>query len=321
MDTARRKTRVAWLSVGSNSALVVLKLAVGLAIGSVSVLSEAIHSAVDLVAAIIALVAVRVAAKPPDVTHPFGHGKVENASGTIEAALIFVAAGWIAYEAVRKLAHPVAIETLGLGMGIMALSAVVNLVVSALLFRVGTETDSLALIADGWHLRTDVYTSAGVMAALAAIWVGRAAGLDLGWLDPAIALGVAALIVRAAWRLTRRSSRDLFDARLPQQEEERIRACIERHVPTVHGYHHFRTRRAGNQWFVDFHLLVDAETSVEAAHQLTDSISQEIQALHTRTNVTIHVEPCGIVCTATCKAGCMVANPERGDGADVRADG
>ena len=173
MDADKRKAAVATLSVVSNATLVVLKLAAGLLIGSVSVISEAIHSGVDLVASVIALVAVKQAARPPDAQHEFGHGKVENVSGTIEALLIFLAAAWIIYEAVKKLVHPEPIDAAAWGVGVMLVSAAANLFVSHRLFKVGKETDSIALQADAWHLRTDVYTSAGVMAALGLIALGR----------------------------------------------------------------------------------------------------------------------------------------------------
>ena len=149
-----------------------LKLAVGITIGSVSVMSEAIHSGVDLLAAIIALLAVRTSGKPADGDHPFGHGKVENVSGTVEAILIFVAAGWIIYEAAKKLRNPEPIEEAGIGVAVMLISVVANIMISRMLFKVGKETDSVALLADAWHLRTDVYTSLGVMAGLAIIFLG-----------------------------------------------------------------------------------------------------------------------------------------------------
>ncbi|MBU3932000.1 MAG: cation diffusion facilitator family transporter, partial [Proteobacteria bacterium] len=145
MDVQSRKMRVAGLSVISNTILVVLKLVVGLLIGSVSIMSEAIHSGVDLLAAVIALISVRTSSLPADTKHPFGHGKVENISGTIEALLIFVASGWIIFEAIRKLLHPRPIEYVGWGVVVMLISAAVNLVVSEMLFKVGIETDSIAL--------------------------------------------------------------------------------------------------------------------------------------------------------------------------------
>src|SRR5512146_55601 len=197
MDVAKRKAAVAGLSVASNATLVVAKLAVGRLVGSVSVLSEAIHSAVDLVAAIIALVAVRAAGKPPDDRHAYGHGKIENLSGTVEAILIFGAAVWIVAESVEKLMAKEPVESIGLGVAVMAASAVMNWFVSKMLFKVGKETDSVALQADGWHLRTDVWTSAGVMVGLSLILVGRwlLPGTNLLWLDPMAAIAVALLII------------------------------------------------------------------------------------------------------------------------------
>src|SRR5512136_12039 len=183
METDQRKRRVALLSVISNTTLVVLKLAVGLAISSVSVISEAIHSGVDLIAAAIAYYSVRTSGIPADREHPFGHGKIENVSGTVEAVLIFLAAGWIIFEAVKKLLHPRPMEEAGWGIAVMLVSSAANLAVSQRLFKVGRETDSVALQADAWHLRTDVYTSAGVMLGLVAIWIGDLLipGLNLQW--------------------------------------------------------------------------------------------------------------------------------------------
>ena len=164
MSEQREKSRVAALSVISNTVLVLFKAIVGILIGSVSVLSEAIHSGMDLVAALIAFFAVRIAGMAADEDHPFGHTKVENISAAIEALLIFAAAVWIISEAIQRLINPRPIETVGWGVGIMLISTIANLIVSRLLFKVGKETDSAALLADGWHLRTDVYTSVGVMA-------------------------------------------------------------------------------------------------------------------------------------------------------------
>ena len=214
MDVQKRKTRVALLSVISNTALVLMKLVVGIMINSVSVISEAIHSGMDLVAAIIAWFSVRTSSKPADEDHPFGHGKIENVSGTVEALLIFLAAGWIIYEAIKKFIHPEPIETAFWGVGVMLISAITNIIVSQKLFKVGRETDSVALQADAWHLRTDVYTSLGVMVGLALIWFGHwiFPNYDLNWLDPACAIAVALLIIKASYDLTVQSARDLLDA-------------------------------------------------------------------------------------------------------------
>lgn len=203
------KSNVAMLSVLSNASLMILKLVAGTLIGSVSVISEAIHSGMDLLAAIIAFFAVRKSGKPADEDHPFGHGKVENISGTVEAILIFIAACWIIFEAVRKLRNPEPMDDAWLGIAVMLISVVANIFVSMRLFKVGKETDSVALIADAWHLRTDVYTSVGVFGGLVVIMAGGFVfpGADLRWVDPAAAIGVAILIIKAAYHLTVESAR------------------------------------------------------------------------------------------------------------------
>jgi cation diffusion facilitator family transporter len=292
LDPAQRKASAAKLSVFSNSVLVVGKLLIGLFIGSVSVISEAIHSGFDLVAAVIALIAVRAASRPPDRQHPYGHGKIENISGAIEAALIFGAAGWIIFEAIRKLLRHEGLENAGLGVIIMAVSALSNYLVSGMLFKVAKETDSVALQADGWHLRTDVWTSLGVLCGLGVITIGKLLfpGTSLWWIDPAAAIAVALLIIKAAWELTRHSIRDVLDESLPDEEVARIEYEI-RICAGVKGVHDLRTRRSGMHRFVDFHLLVDPHMPTVDSHRLTDDLSERIEAMFPGANVSIHVEP------------------------------
>jgi cation diffusion facilitator family transporter len=311
----RRKRNVALLSVGSNSCLVVGKLVVGLAIGSVSVLSEAIHSGVDLLAALIALFAVRSSGKPADREHPFGHGKWESLSGAIEALLIFLAAGWIIFEAVHRLLEPAPLEMAGWGVGVMALSAAVNWLVSARLFKVGRETESLALTADGWHLRTDVYTSLGVMLGLGIIWLGGRLlpGRDLTWLDPAVAICVAVLILHAAWKLTREALGELLDSSLPEAELAWILERLQARAPTVRSYHRLRTRRSGGVRFVDFHLVVAPDMRVEDAHRLSHEIADEFRAHFSASQVLAHVEPCDGRCPEACLQGCQCSDEARAE--------
>jgi len=313
MDAQYRKERVALLSVVSNTMLVVMKLIVGVWIGSVSVISEAIHSGVDLVAAVIALFSVKTSSLPADGKHPFGHGKIENISGTIEALLIFVAAIWIIWEAVRKLLEPQPVETVGWGVIVMLISAATNTVVARMLFKVGKETDSVALIADGWHLRTDVYTSTGVMVSLAVIWSGELLfpGLHFHWLDPAAAIGVACLILKAAWDLTRQSAGGLMDETLPPEEEEEIRRLICSQLPLIHGYHQLRTRKAGHYRFIEVHIQVDGKMSVETAHTLNQDLVRRIKERFRHTTVTVHTEPCSGGCAEKCLAGCLLTKEER----------
>jgi cation diffusion facilitator family transporter len=309
MTVHKRKSRVALLSVISNSTLVAMKLIIGLLIGSVSVISEAIHSSVDLVAAGIALFAVKKAGKPADKRHPFGHGKVENISGTIEALLIFVAAIWIIIEAIKKMIAPGPMESVGWGVIVMMISATANYFVSNLLFKVGKETDSVALQADGWHLRTDVYTSAGVMVALAVIYFGGIfiPGANLRWIDPAAAIFVAMLILKAAYDLTKQAAVDLIDTSLPANEQNIIRESILNQRNNIIGFHDLRTRKAGSERFVEMHLVVDSNLSVERSHKITDDISDEIRKALPETDVTIHVEPCNGKCSADCEHDCEMS--------------
>lgn len=308
-----KKTGAAVLSVASNTLLIIFKIIVGLLIGSVAVLSEAIHSGIDLVAAIIALFAVRVSGQKADKGHPYGHGKVENVSGTVEALLIFAAAAWIIYEAIHKLLNPQAIDVPAWGVGVMLLSAIANLLVSQRLFKVGKETDSIALQADGWHLRTDVYTSLGVMTGLLVIWVvGMVSpGTDIRWLDPVVAIAVALMILKAAWDLTRASARDLLDASLPDGDIDWISQYVCETWTAVRSFHHLRTRKAGSYRFIDFHLVVDDRMSVGAAHSLGDEIVAAIKERLPDSRVQIHMEPCDFDCPASCASGCEVPENER----------
>jgi cation diffusion facilitator family transporter len=316
MDTTqadKEKVVVARLSVISNSFLIVAKLAIGLMMGSVSIISEAAHSGVDLLASIIAFVSVRKSGKPADREHPFGHGKIENISGSVEAVLILLAAGWIIYEAINRFLHPRPLDAVGWGIGVMLFSCIVNFVVSQKLFKVGEKTDSVALKADAWHLMTDIYTSAGVMAGLSIIWVAETAlpGKHFHWIDPLAAIAVAILIVHAAWRLTIQSAGDLLDVTLPSGERAIIRGLIASKYPDVHGYHKLKTRKAGNARFIEFHMLVDPNMSVEESHRITDDIARMISERLPNATVTIHVEPCDGRCNEECLETCMLPEEKR----------
>src|SRR5665647_23190 len=189
-----KKVSIARLSIVSNTLLIIIKLAVGLISGSVSIISEAIHSSMDLVAAIIAFLSVRVSDNPPDSRHPYGHGKIENISGVIEALLIFIASIWIIIEAVKKLfGGKIELESIGLGSLVMLISAIVNIIVSRRLYKVARATNSVALEADALHLKTDVYTSMGVAVGLGLIII-----TGINWLDPLIAMFVALFIIKEA---------------------------------------------------------------------------------------------------------------------------
>lgn len=308
----QRKERVAMLSVASNAFLVVFKVIVGVIIGSVSIISEAIHSFIDLLASVMAVFSVKTSGVPADTDHPFGHGKIENISGFVEALLIFVAAVWIIFEALKKLIDPHEITYAGLGVAVMFVSAVMNYFVSRKLFQVGKEADSLALEADAWHLRTDVYTSVGVMAALGIIWMGHRfyPGLLINWIDPVTAIFVAFLIVRAAYDLTVKSIRGLMDAQLPPEEENYIRDVIMRH-PTIHGFYHLRTRKAGSSRMMEFHIKVDPQMTVLDSHNVTRELKQSIRKKFADCIITIPVEPCDGGCSDICVAGCLLSPEKR----------
>jgi cation diffusion facilitator family transporter len=308
----RRKRRAAMISVLSNSVLVVAKLVVGLLIGSVAVVSEAIHSAVDLVAALIAWFAVTVSGKPADEDHPYGHGKVENLSAVIEALLIVGASAWIIVEAVAKLKSPGPVEGAGWGFGVMAASAGINMLVSTHLMRVGKECDSVALQADAWHLRTDVYTSGGVMLAMGVIWAGAGlGGLDLWWVDPIVAILVAMLILKAAFELTWQAGGDLLDRGLPPAEVTWINAFARSFLPRITGFHDLRTRKAGAHRFVDIHLVVDHKHTVGEAHAIAEEVELGIEQQFPGTLVTVHLDPCDAKCPPRCLSGCLLSSDVR----------
>lgn len=291
MDAASEKVAAAKLSVYSNSSLVALKLTAGVLMMSVGVISEALHSGIDLVAALVARYSVKKSSLPADKDHRFGHGKFENLSGMFEGALIFVAAALIVYEAGRRLFDPTEVEFLGAGMAVMAVSAVVNLFVSRRLMVVAKKTDSLALEADALHLRTDVWTSAGVFVALALMY---ATGQHL--LDPLIALAVAAFIVRAAFDVTRRSTYGLLDTSLPESEMLAVEKVMNEHSDRYVDFHRLRARKTGAERQIDLHLTVPSDLSVEESHELAEHLEREIRLALPRTTTVIHVEPCDRDC-------------------------
>jgi cation diffusion facilitator family transporter len=317
-----RKTAVAVLSVVSNAVLIVLKVAIGLLIGSVGILSEAIHSGVDLVASLVALFGVRKASEAADDRHPYGHGKFENIAGTVEALLIFAAAVWIVYEAVRKLMHPRALEMPAWGVAVMFVSVVLNLVVAWRLFRVGRAGDSVALQADAVHHQTDVYTSLGVMLGLLVVWIGQRVwpSADLAWIDPVVAIMVALMIMKAAYDLTMQSASDLLDVSLPGSDVDWISGFVKENWPAVRSFHRLRTRKAGSSRFIDFHLAVDDRMSVGEAHRLGDEIVRAIKERLPESHVHIHVEPCAYQCPESCESGCSMTVEARHKSSEETAE-
>lgn len=278
------KVKTARLSILSNILLVIMKLIVGLISGSVSILSEAIHSSMDLIAALIAFFSVRVSDTPPDSRHPYGHGKVENISGVIESLLIFVAALWIIIEAVNKLTGEVtSLDSIWLGSVIMFVSAITNTLVSHRLYKVARETKSVALEADALHLKTDVYTSLGVAIGLGLIMI-----TGIKWLDPVIAIIVATFIIKESYNLLRKAFSPLLDTAWNENEIKELENRLdEMHV----NFHDLRTRIAGNYRFIDVHIEVPKDESVGDAHQYCDIIENKLNSVYENLSVTIHVEP------------------------------
>lgn len=281
------KNRTAQLSVVSNTVLVIGKLAIGYATGTVSIISEGIHSGVDLLAATIACFAVRKSALPPDKDHDYGHGKVETVSAAIEALLIIAAALAIFYGAFEKLLNPQPVQEDGLylAMGIMAVSSLLNAAVSQRLFQVGKKTGSVALQADGMHLRADVWTSASVLTGVALMKL-----TGWAWIDPVIACLVAGGILHMGYGMCKQSYKNLTDTSLDEMEERRIGRIILDN-PGVLGYHNLRTRVSGNVTILDFHLEVDKQLPVYKAHAISDAVEFSLQTKYGPCDPTIHIEP------------------------------
>jgi cation diffusion facilitator family transporter len=278
------KVSIARLSILSNTLLIIMKLVVGLISGSVSIISEAIHSSMDLIAALIAFFSVSVSDNPPDARHPYGHGKVENISGVIEALLIFIAAIWIIIEAVKKLlGDKIELDSIAFGSLVMLISAVVNIIVSRRLYKVARETNSVALEADALHLKTDVYTSLGVAVGLGLIMI-----TGINWLDPVVAILVALFIIRESYMLLEKAFTPLLDTAWGNEEIEELEKTLKR---LEVNYHDLRTRIAGNYRFVDLHIQVPENVSVGSAHKYCDKIENELTENYENLTVTIHVEP------------------------------
>jgi cation diffusion facilitator family transporter len=283
-----RRTRAAMISIASNSGLIVLKLVAGVITGSVAIVTEAIHSAVDLVASFIAYFSVRQAEEPADESHPHGHEKFENVAAAAEGVLILIGSGVIIYAAVRSLVLGPELHALGVGIAVLAFSTAVNFGVSTWLYRRARETHSAALEGDAAHLRTDAYTSAGVLIGLALVQI---TGAD--WLDPVVALVIAGAIVVTGLRIVAGSWRVLVDEALPDTELAAIRDTIEGFARQgVVGYHQLRTRRAGARRYIDLHVQFESGTSLEDAHGTAHALQDEIaRRLPGGTDVLIHLEP------------------------------
>ena len=281
------KVAAASLSILTALALAILKLLTGLFTGSLAVLTSAIDSLLDILMSGINLMAIRHAEQPADEQHPYGHGKFETLATIFQSIVIAASGVWIIYEAIQRLIESSPIKQTGIGIVVMSISTVASFMISRHLRRVAKETDSSALEADSLHFSMDVYTNLALLVAL--ILMSR---FDLPWLDPAMSILVAAYILFESIRLLRHGMRDVLDEQLPDTLRGEIESLINDHKDELFDYHNLRTRRAGSQKLIDFHLTVCKHLSVEEAHDITDYIEKKIGEKIAGTDVTIHVEPC-----------------------------
>lgn len=288
MDIVNKKKLAAFVSVVSNSSLIVLKLIAGAVSGSISIISEAIHSFSDLLASFLAYFSVSRSGEPPDEEHPFGHGKFEDLSGLIEGALIILASFYIIYEAVKKILTPEnSLLDLNLALAVMIISVFVNTFVSIYLFKIAKETDSIALFADAEHLRTDIFSSLAVALGLFAI---KVTGIHI--LDPIFAMIVAGIILRAGFSICKTTTGNLLDTSLPSEIRQTILAVVESYLHKgISGYKELKTRKAGMKKQIAMTLLFEPGVSIRKAHQLCDEIEHDLESRLGNTDVLIHIEP------------------------------
>jgi cation diffusion facilitator family transporter len=286
MQTTFPKNRILYLSIAAALITMGLKFAAYWITGSVGLLSDALESIVNLVAALMAFVALMIAMRPVDATHPYGHDKIEYFSSGVEGALILVAAAGIIYSAIQRLLHPMPLAELDAGLLLGLVAAATNFLVAQLLLGAARHHDSITIEADAKHLLTDVWTTIGVLVALLVVKFTN-------WtiIDPLIAFAVGGNIIFSGIDLLRRSFRGLMDFRLPAEEIAAIEDVLGMYVGRQYVYHNLRTRKSGSQRFIEFHLLVPGDTNVRAAHALCERIEKEIRRRLSNTIVTIHTEP------------------------------
>lgn len=279
------KTRAAGISVAYNVTLTLLKLAAAVLTGSVALLSEAIHSATDIVASGIALVSVRAASAPPDEEHPYGHGKIESLAGFGESILLLMIVCYIAFESVQRLIQGVEVQNLDVGLWVMGFSSVTSFLVSRHVGGIAKRTGSLALASNSQHLMVDCITSVGVLGALAVTKM-------TGWVqaDPAFAILLAGWMAVGAWRLARQAFDQLVDRALTEDELEQIRAIVESQAGIL-SHHRLRTRLSGDTRYIDMHIVVPDSWSLVQAHDLADGLEKNLADAMAPAVVVIHVDP------------------------------
>ena len=285
MNSPRLRALIS-LSIAAAIITLGMKSAAYLLTGSVGLLSDALESCINLLAAVTAYFSLWYSARPVDATHTYGHEKIEYFSSGLEGALILVAGLGIVWTAIQRLIEPTPLDALGLGTALALGASLVNFTVARILLRAGKKYHSIVLEADGQHLMTDVWTSIGVVAGLGVVSL-------TGWtvLDPILAIAVALNIFWTGFRLMRRSFNGLMDHALPESEQEQFRAAVKAQLPHGMMFHALRTRQAGARRFADFHLLVPGKMSVREAHDLAERIENALRGLLPNLEVTIHIEP------------------------------
>lgn len=286
------------LLIGVVVGLIILKVIVSWLTGGISIAAQAADSLLDLFAGIITFSAIRIAAKPADAEHPYGHGKVEDIAGVGQGILIFIAGGLIIYSAIGRIIENSVIELAEAAVAVMAVSIVVSVLLSRHLVRVSRATGSIALEANARNIATDVYSASAVLVGLVIV---RFTGLNI--IDPVLAIGVALYILKVAVDTIRRPISGLLDEKLPLSQEAIIEECLGKHSLEVSGFHALRTRRAGSQTYIDLHLVMTSDISLEQAHQICDEVEVEIRHVLRGASVIIHAEPCDNECEQ-CAAIC-----------------
>jgi cation diffusion facilitator family transporter len=271
--------------------LILLKAVVAWLTGSISILAQASDSLLDLFAGITTFFAVRISTKPADDEHPYGHGKVEDIGGMVQGILIFIASGLIIYSSIRRLVEGASIELTEAGMGSMLVSIVVSIFLSRHLSKVAKATNSVVLEANAHNIAADVYSASAVLVGLMAV---RLTGLTK--IDPIVAMGVAIYILKVAYDVAFKPLAELVDTRLPPSPQAIVETCLKEHSDRVVGFHKLRTRRAGSQCYIDLHLVMAKDISLEKAHEICEQIESEIEDILLEASVTIHAEPCGDEC-------------------------
>lgn len=279
-------TKFAWLSIAAALATIALKTAAWWVTGSVGLLSDAAESVVNLIAAVVALFALRVAARPADKNHHFGHSKAEYFSSAIEGVMIFVAAAAIVGFAIERLIVPRPLEEIGIGLVISVVAALINGAVAWVLLRAGRRYNSITLRADAHHLFTDLVTSAGVVVGVLLVGV-----TGWNWLDPVVALLVGINILWTGWRLVSESASGLMDESLPKEDNARLRQILTDHESDEVHFHAFRTRISGARAFMEFHMLVPGAWSVQRGHDAMEDLIDLIRSEYTELRVIGHLEP------------------------------